>query len=128
MTAPARELVASTWGYHPAVNDAEEIVRDGRFSDLMIFGQRVPDVVDLVDEARLAAPPTQLPAGVYWFSGLERPTVLVVFEGSLAAPSVTMPIGAVPDGSALDNALGWVKRRGMTRPRFPVPGSSSVSK
>ena len=88
MAAPTQDHVASTWGYHPAVNDAEEIVRDGRFSDLLIFGQRVPDVVDLVDETRLTAPPTQLPAGVYWFSGLERPTVLVVFDGAPAPPSV----------------------------------------
>lgn len=132
MTAPERELVASTWGYHPAVNDAEEIVRDGHFSDLLIFGQRVPDVLDVVDEARLAGPPTQLPAGVYWFSGLERPTVLVVYEGSLAAPSVSVPIDAVVEGSALDNALAWVESAWgdavvVPAPRFKISEQVIVS-
>lgn len=123
MAAPTRDFLAATWGYHPAVNDAEAIVRDGQFSDLLIFGQRVPDVVDGVDEARLMAAPIQLPAGVYWFSGLERPTVLVVYEGSFAGPGMTEPIGTVAEGHVLDNVLAWVESswdaaRVVPAPRF----------
>jgi len=129
---PAPNLVVSTWGYHPAVNDVEAIVRDGAFRDLLIFGQRVPDVVDFVDEARLLAPPTELPAGVYWFSGLDRPVVLVVLQGSLAGPSLSERIGSVEEGSALDNALAWVEScwdsaRVVPSPRFKAGEQVIVS-
>jgi superfamily II DNA or RNA helicase len=109
VAAPERDVVSSTWGYHPSVADADEIVRATKFVDLLIFGQRVPDVVDVVDEVRQAAPPTQLPVGVYWFSGLERPTVLVVFDGSPAVPGLHENVGEVADGSALDNTLAWIE-------------------
>ena len=77
-------------------------------------------MVDLVDEARLAAPPTQLPAGVYWFSGLSDPPCCWYSRGRLRR-SVPMPIGSVPDGSALDNALGWVESAWEDASTIPSP-------
>lgn len=121
MAAPERDVVSSTWGYHPSVADADEIVRATRFVDLLIFGQRVPDVVDMVDEVRQAVPPTQLPIGVYWFSGLERPSVLVVFDGSPAVPGLHENIGEVANGSALDNALAWVEASWDSATVVPSP-------
>lgn len=121
MAAPDRDVIASTWGYHPAINDAEVIIEMGRFVDLLILGQRAPDVVDLVEESRLTVPPTQLPVGVYWFSGLERPTVMVVYEGSLAGSSVSEPVGSVAEGSPLDNALAWFESAWEGAATVPAP-------
>lgn len=132
MTTLGRELITSTWGYHPALLDVESIIRDGQFADLLVFGNRVPDVVHLVDEARRMTPPTQLPAGVYWFSGLERPTVLVAYEGAAAVGGVIERAGTVPEGSPLDNALAWVEASWdaalvVPRPLFTVGEQVIVS-
>lgn len=124
MAAPSPETITSTWGYHPALNDVAEFARAGAFSELLVFGARVPDVVDLVDEARMIAPPTTLPTGVYWFSGLERPLLLAVHEGGQAAPGQSMPWNEVVEGSALDNALAWAEQAWQDAPVVARPAFS----
>jgi superfamily II DNA or RNA helicase len=103
------------------LNDVDHIVRVGNFCELLVFGQRVPDVVDLVEETRRTAPPTSLPTGIYWFSGLERPLVLAVYDGSPAAPGQSVPWDEASDGSALDNALGWAEEAWESASVVPTP-------
>ncbi len=105
----SEELIRSTHGYHPVTTDLEQILTAGRFTQLLVFGPGVNDVVDQVADVRLVSePPVKLPQGVYWFSGVEPSVVLAVTTGAGPVASISSPANAVPTGSALDNALGWV--------------------
>ena len=109
MSAPMSDVIRATHGYHPVTTDLEEILRAGLFEQLLVFGPGVNDIVGLVSEVRLVTTlPVELPQGVYWFSGAEPAIVLSVAIGASPVASSTSPAVAVPAGSALDNALGWV--------------------
>ncbi|MGY0537982.1 DEAD/DEAH box helicase [Nocardioides sp. YJ-D4] len=110
MAAPDPQTIASTWGYHPSVRDLAALTETSRFSELLVWGRRVPDIVHRFAWTRIvAAPPTRLPAGIYWFSGIEEPAVLAVYDGADAAPGLTAPYDQIPEDSALDNALAWLE-------------------
>ncbi len=126
MAAPAPAVIRSQHGYHPVTTDLEEILRGAPFAQLLVFGPGIGDVVDLVDETRLVStPPVQLPQGIYWFSGVEPAVVLLVAAGASPHASLSLAPTGVPDGSPLDNALGWVdstwdEAEVVARPRFEV--------
>lgn len=66
MAAPDREVVCGTFGYHPLTSDLEEILRNGGFDQLLVFGGGIRDFVEHVREIRIVMqPPVQLPKGVY---------------------------------------------------------------
>ena len=105
MAAPDGEVVRSTFGYHPLTSDLEEILRNGGFDQLLVFGGGIRDFVEHVREIRIVMqPPVQLPKGVYWFSGVEPSGVLSVTVGASSGPSLAVPADGVPEGSPLDNA------------------------
>jgi hypothetical protein len=80
--------------------DLEEILRDGRFEQLLVFGRATKDVLEHVREIRMVMrPPVTLPMGVYWFSGAVPSGVLLVTDGGPAGPSIAIPAGSVPRGS-----------------------------
>lgn len=124
VAAPDDAVVRGSHGYHPVSTDLEVILRSGGFDQLLVFGESVPDVVEHVREIRVVVrPPVDLPRGVYWFSGVEPSGVLWVTAGGAAGPSVAVPAGSVPAGSALDHALGWLDQswpgaRVVPRPIF----------
>ncbi|NYJ02425.1 superfamily II DNA or RNA helicase [Nocardioides thalensis] len=126
MAAPDAAVVRSTYGYHPVTTDLDAVIRAGSFRQLLIFGPGVSDVVDLVDETRMvSAPPVQLPQGIYWFSGVDPSVVLSVTSGASPGASAAIPPEEVEDGSALDNALGWIDASWdgapvVAKPRFAV--------
>lgn len=110
MTAPGFDVVRTTHGYHPVTTDLDDILRSGGFEQLLVFGPGVPDVVDLVAEARVVAePPVELPQGVYWFSGVSPSIALSVSNGASPGASTSLDPDQIPTGSPLDNALGWVE-------------------
>jgi superfamily II DNA or RNA helicase len=120
--APDREAIRGTHGYHPLTSDLEEILRSGEFDQLLVFGPGIGDVVEHVREIRiLAQPPVQLPQGVYWFSETDPSGVLSVTTGASPGPSATAPADAVPEGSALDNALGWLDQGWEVAAIVPTP-------
>ncbi len=126
MPAPDGEVVRSTFGYHPLTSDLEEILRNGGFDQLLVFGPGVTDIVEHVREIRIVTqPPVQLPQGVYWFSGVEPSGVLSVTVGASPGPSAVVPADGVPEGSPLDRALGWLEQeweaaRVVSKPLFSV--------
>jgi superfamily II DNA or RNA helicase len=126
MAAPAAEVIRTHHGYHPVTTDLEKILRSGTFAQLLVFGPGIGDVVDLVDDARLVTtPPVPLPQGIYWFSGVEPAVVLLVAAGTSPGASLSLASHEVPEGSPLDNALGWVDSAWdgaelVVRPRFAV--------
>ena len=122
MAAPDGEVVRSTFGYHPLTSDLEEILRNGGFDQLLVFGGGIRDIVEHVREIRIVMqPPVQLPQGVYWFSGVEPSGVLSVTVGASPGPSVAVPVDGVPEGSPLDNALGWLDQAWEAATVVPKP-------
>ena len=122
MAAPDGEVVRSTFGYHPLTSDLEDILRNGGFDQLLVFGGGIKDVVEHVREIRIVMqPPVQLPQGVYWFSGVEPSVVLSVTVGASPGPSVAVPVDGVPEGSPLDNALGWLEQAWEAATVVPRP-------
>jgi Helicase conserved C-terminal domain/SNF2-related domain len=122
VTSPDREVVRGTHGYHPLTSDLEEILRNGGFDQLLVFGPGVNDVAEQVHEIRIVTqPPVQLPQGVYWFSGAEPSGVLSVTSGASPGPSITVPLDSVPEGSALDNTLRWLDQTWETATVVPEP-------
>src|SRR4051812_13991901 len=108
MAAPGREEIRGTHGYHPVTTDLGMLLATGLFDQLLVFGSGVPDVIGHVNETRLVpTPAVQLPQGVYWFTMIEPPLVLLVSAGRPAGPSARLPAGSVTAGSPLDHALGW---------------------
>src|SRR5690242_8892405 len=122
MPTPEGEVIRTTHGYHPVTTDLEELLRAGSFDQLLVFGPSVRDIVELVSETRiLVEPPAQLPQGIYWFSEIEPAVVLLVAGGSSPGSSISIPAKEVHDGSALDNALGWVDEAWESASVVPAP-------
>jgi superfamily II DNA or RNA helicase len=122
VAAPDREVVRGTHGYHPLASDLEVMLQSGGFDQLLVFGSGIKDVVEYVREIRIVTqPPVELPRGVYWFSGAEPSGVLLVTTGASAGASVAVPAEGVPEGSALDNALGWLDQTWVTATTVPAP-------
>jgi superfamily II DNA or RNA helicase len=125
MTAPDADVVRSSHGYHPVTTDLAELLRAGDFEQLLVFGPGVPDVVDLVSEARVVPePPVVLPQGVYWFSGVSPTIALSVSSGASPGASTSLAPDQIPVGSALDNALGWVDSSWDEAMRVAMPAYS----
>ena len=122
MAAPDGEVVRGTFGYHPLTSDLEEILRNGGFDQLLVFGGGIRDFVEHVREIRIVMqPPVQLPKGVYWFSEVEPSGVLSVTVGASSGPSLAVPADGVPEGSPLDNALRWLDQAWGAAPVVPKP-------
>jgi superfamily II DNA or RNA helicase len=122
VAAPDSEVVRSTFGYHPLTSDLEEILRNGGFDQLLVFGGAIRDIVEHVREIRIVMqPPVQLPQGIYWFSGVEPSGVLSVATGGSPGPSLAVPIDGVPEDSALNNALGWLEQAWEAAMVVPMP-------
>src|SRR4051794_15891769 len=108
MAAPNSDTLGSSHGYHPVTRDLPGVLAGHRFGQLLALGPGLGDVIDLVDEARLqTSPPVQLPQGIYWFSAVEPPAVLIVENGAMPGPSLRIAPAEVLDGSPLANALAW---------------------
>ncbi|WP_344133758.1 DEAD/DEAH box helicase [Pedococcus bigeumensis] len=126
MTLPDRSIIESTHGYHPIAGDAADLARTKLFSEMLVLGTVVPDVHALVANIRhLIAAPAPLPEGLYWFSGISPSAVLVVTGGAPPGAPLREQSGAVPEGSALDQALSWFDHLwdgapAVERPSFEV--------
>ena len=110
MSAPPSAMVAQTHGYHPLVSDAVSLLSGGHFRELLILGTVVPDAADHVGEVRVVLePPVDLPVGVYWFSRVDPPCVLLVSRGAAPSAGLTLDPGEVAEGSSLEQALRWLE-------------------
>lgn len=125
MTLPDGKVLATTHGYHPLVGDATGLLSMRLFSDVLILGPSVPDVGGLVEQVRhLPASPVQLPEGIYWFSGVTPAAVLLVDAGAPPGAPLREPSDAVPEGSALDQALRWLDHLWDEASEVPRPAFS----
>lgn len=104
-----RSILESTHGYHPIVGDAAALAGTRLFSDMLVLGAGIPDVHGFISSVRhLVDPPTALPEGLYWFSGITPSAVLVVTGGAPPGSPLRERNDAIPEGSALDQALNWL--------------------
>lgn len=108
MRLPDSAEVSRTHGYHPLPGDIADFLRANDFSDLLIVGSGVPDVVELVEQVRhQSSSGSQLPEGIYWFSGVAPAAVLLVEGGAQPGAPLREARDAAAEGSALDQALAW---------------------
>lgn len=122
MTTPTADQLRTTFGYHPVVTALPGLLGAGSFDELLVFGAGLGDVVDLVGETRVVTtPPVQLPQGIYWFAGVSPTSVLLVSQGAPATGAMSVPAKQVAEGSALDNALGWVEQEWTAATPVPRP-------
>ena len=117
MTAPGSDIVRTTHGYHPVTTDLDEILRSGGFEQLLVFGPGVPDVVDLVAEARVVARTAdRAPTGRVLVLRSQSIDRALGVQRRLSRRQHRHWIQAqIPTGSPLDNALGGSIRRGTRR-------------
>ncbi len=122
MTLPDRSAVETTFGYHPMPADVVDLLKTGSFTDVLVLGASVPDISDLVHQVRhIPSPTIQLPDGLYWFSGTDSASVLVVDAGASPAVSMRVPSDAVTDESPLGRALSWLEHLWDEAVRVPRP-------
>ncbi|WP_225755652.1 helicase-related protein [Actinotalea sp. Marseille-Q4924] len=101
--------LTDTFGYFPLHSAAAELLQTAVFDRLLVIARSVPDVVHLVDEARLLLPDScPLPDGAYWFAGGLDPTLAVVVDaGTPEAQTQSAAPSSLPDDHPLVAALSW---------------------
>lgn len=73
-------------GYHPMPDDLEAVLAHGTFARAVVVDDAVDHLYDAVASVRSVwGSETGLPAGIYWFDGIEEPLVMQVSEGPLGA-------------------------------------------
>lgn len=112
----------STWGYHPAPQDAPQLVRLAQVGRFLVLGSEVPDVVDLVGVmSYLGSPDVALPRGLYWFAGVAGVDVMLVQDGAPPGPSLVVRPEEAVDGHPLGSARVWMMSLWDAAAEVPVP-------
>lgn len=70
------------FGYHPIPDDLEAVLGRARFARAVVVDESVDGLYDAVDSVRTTpAPKAGLPAGLYWFDGIDVPLLMQVGTG-----------------------------------------------
>jgi superfamily II DNA or RNA helicase len=82
----------------------------------------VPDVVDSVGETRTASSDdVSLPRGLYWFSQINEPLVMIVGAGAPSGDGHALVAPSVEDGDPLADAYDWAEYLWESGIRVPAP-------
>lgn len=74
------------FGYHPIPDDLDKVRADAGFSRAVVVDESIDGLYDAVSAIRTASIlDTGLPAGIYWFEGIELPLVMQVGAGPTGA-------------------------------------------
>lgn len=127
-------------GFHPMPDDLETVLARGTFERAVVVDDAISDLFDAVASVRNATESdTGLPAGLYWFAGIEQPLVLQVADGPLSA-SAELQIESWEQAAEhpLIDAMRWAEHlwqhgREVPMPKFnvgdralTVPGGADV--
>src|SRR4051812_33048046 len=73
-------------GYHPIPDDLNSVLTRGGFLRAVVIDESIADLYDAVESVRTATTTdTGLPAGLYWFDGIDIPLVMQVAVGPTGA-------------------------------------------
>lgn len=125
MTATNRSLITSSepsFGYHPDVARLEAALERATFSRAVILECPVRELVDRVVECRILwEPSAQLPEGLYWFEGIDRPIVMQIAVGDPPGDSALKPLADLEDGHPLLAAWAWAEEFWAIASPVPQP-------
>lgn len=117
-----------TLGYRPLLDELNKLVEDHDFTRALVIDDEVSTLWDAAKEVRISvSADVALPAGVYWFSGIEEPLVVEVPVGPTGA-SAEVTVDSFDDLDAehpLIEAWRWAEHlwahaQPVPEPRFDV--------
>ena len=77
-----------SFGYHPISDEVEFILSRSNFDRAVVIDDEVSELYDAVQEVRTSPDlDTGLPAGLYWFLGIQSPLLMQVSTGPIGASS-----------------------------------------
>lgn len=114
-------------GYHPIPGEIEAVLSRGPFTRALVIDEAVVELFDAVAATRVGdLPDAALPAGLYWFTGIDEPIVMQVGSGPVG-PADELEIDAWNDSD--DHPLIeaghwaealWAEAREVPQPKFAV--------
>ncbi|GEA80449.1 helicase-related protein [Cellulomonas uda] len=112
----------ASFGYHPIVDDVSAVLSRGRFSRALVLDEPVVDLIDHVGQCRaLWDADVPLPAGLYWFDGIDEPLLLQVGLGTGSGAATSLPVDELTDDHPLAHAFGWAEHYWTTATDVPKP-------
>lgn len=112
----------ATFGYHPVVDDLDVVLPRARFARALVLDEAVVDLVDHVQECRaLWDADIALPAGIYWFDGIEEPLLLQVGLGASPGAATSVDVAELTDDHPLAHAFGWAEHFWEAAATVPAP-------
>lgn len=112
----------ASFGYHPIVDDVSVVLSRGRFSRALVLDEPVVDLIDQVDQCRaLWDANVPLPAGLYWFEGIDEPLLLQVGLGTGSGGATSVAVDELTDDHPLAHAFGWAEHYWTTATDVPKP-------
>jgi superfamily II DNA or RNA helicase len=102
------QLSDGSYGYHPSLESARDLVRSCAFGEVLVLGTGVPDISEFVSSVRgMVSVPHQMKSGIYWFHDHDcRRMMLATDRTHPGQPQSVLPDEVEPD-HALVNARGW---------------------
>lgn len=110
-------------GYHPIPDDLSAVLTRGGFSRAVVIDESIADLYDAVESVRTATTTdTGLPAGLYWFDGIDIPLLMQVAVGPTGA-SAELELEVWDDAveHPLAEALRWAEYLWETGIPVPTP-------
>lgn len=115
------------FGFHPIADDLDHALGQGAFERAVVVDEPVGDLYDAVGEVRTASEDGPgLPAGVYWFDGIQSPIVMQVGTGPRGTSSY-LELAAWDESTEhpLVDAFGWAEHlweggKVVPAPKFSV--------
>jgi SNF2 family DNA or RNA helicase len=100
--------LASTHGYHPNLDDFNELVSTAAGPNILFLGNRFPDIdYQGTEKRQITEPEVELPRGLYWFNGLDGMRVLYVFSDLEPVNSEIVEVSKATDEHPLVAAGNW---------------------
>ncbi len=73
--------LATTHGYHPNLDDVQELISVAPVAKILVLGNRFPDIdYQRTDKKQITRPEVELPSGLYWFNGVDGLSILYVLS------------------------------------------------
>jgi len=109
------------FGFHPIPDDLDSVLTRGEFDRAVVIDEPVTTLYDAVGEVRVAKSGVPgLPAGIYWFAGIESPILMQVAIGPRGTSS-ELELAEWEEAlqHPLIDAFGWAEH--LWAAAFPVP-------
>ena len=110
------------FGFHPIANELDSLPAEVGFDRAVVFDEPVSALFDRVGEVRTTSGAPGLPAGLYWFDGVEDPIVMQIGSGPRGTSS-RLELATWDDAveHPLADAYGWAEHLWAEGNAVPAP-------